>query len=1592
MIDLSYLTEEEQEVILNVLKRDAELKKAEGARVKQLQKVPPKECSLKNMTGEWFYEVKSKRHRDTIHGSDIIVASMKQAKPKTPDITPPCSTSGRTLELSSKPSVNTAECTEEINNLEKSIQKDHLKKDMRSPKLRHNPFNSESVNSDGHLMNGTKAADTSTEPEPSLKHLQSNTTIMKIHGQENPVRRPLGPAPVPKKRTMLNRTLTDSSGSGTRTPAPRIIHKQNSSRSSADFQAAESATGRGEPAEMERAGGEAIIPQFTDLKHSPLLDADKVQMSDNKAEGLLDLQIAAAESKNTRHVEAHPNVSEVVTKQSTTKSARLAAGKNQSSELNTRQLAQHQQRETDTDMPVYKEKLEIRAVNPDLRKAKLELLPVLKETYPSSTLDNAEKSMAMLAEENTSKSKLTEAEGESIAKVLEWFSRSSDNSNREDDESSIQDLDVTKEDTTDFEDEVKQINLPVRGNIYSITPRQGEGKGRELDVRLFPGSLSWSEEQSIGPYEETEALEEDNALSIQQLPGNMEKTHTAPLDKEIPCSEHLKGDEDLTLHDESHLSHLRTMYNEKPPKIAGLKSFWERENIGPKILISRSTLNADIKPINQGEINPIKPRERVKGSSEPKAIDAKQGNGEQGQRFDSDLKGPPWCTLSPQQDDRDELVQNVSMYPQRDTTVKMSLLSSNSNLTREPLSETERHITHEPVVSLTGQKTIPGTEEQEDLFESSFISRTKTPVPTSSVLQIKQDLQQPEGRGDKIRQLRSFWENERVGPKMNICKSKDAEFKLNQSPVRSSARLNKRFTKSAFDLRSTGLGASNECSDSFLQQPKNFSMGPGKDKNEKSSISDAQFKNLRDFWGGAPSFQTGPKSPSSKDRPHKPKGHLTNTIQLVCLADPVQSVSSGNCSARVMEKSSSRVYRDENLLTKTNSSKEHASPALPKERHRNIDRWAGSSAKRSSVETKSGKSSHKSVEPDHKKMFHQQSRRNSEQILASAVVAKSCTSQPRMPTTGNLNERAQALRRATSMHVLSAGDVHDQTMLSKKTLELNMQRSKKGLDISMEQSRKEDDIVSSKTLEIVKSRERITERRPSRTSEDSESQQVLARSFIPRDYQHYLGISNVTDTEAVLDGEELKEEICTSFSTECDCSRFGELVRSSTPLGSDELTGRRESGSQRPGSRARASEGGQIGISEPWSTFQRNPQGQGEDDGPLQKALRRAATRPAFIKSLEDLTSLPRQEKESAKVEDFVYSSNDEPSPPTSSLSDPEHMKKMSKSVPSFLHKEVSGSAMSVYSGDFGGIEVQGTIQFTLNYLQKLREFHIFVVQCKNLAAVDSKRNRSDPYVKSYLIPDKANLGKRKTSVKKKTISPVFNEILRYRVRMDYLKTQTLNLSVWHHDTFGRNCFLGEVEVDLSTWDFGNTQMNYLALKSKTASNLPQSDYRGEMRLAVRFLPPILHSKKTMGCGEVHIWVKDCKNLPVIRSSGIDPYVKCFVLPDTSRKSRQKTRVLKKSDCPVFNHTMVYDGFQAEDLREACVELTVWDRDRLASHLLGGLRLGLGTGKSYGAQVDWMDSTTQEVSLWERMMRNPNDWVEDLLPLRMLNKAKTQWK
>ncbi|XP_077631773.1 synaptotagmin-like protein 1 isoform X2 [Crocuta crocuta] len=325
-----------------------------------------------------------------------------------------------------------------------------------------------------------------------------------------------------------------------------------------------------------------------------------------------------------------------------------------------------------------------------------------------------------------------------------------------------------------------------------------------------------------------------------------------------------------------------------------------------------------------------------------------------------------------------------------------------------------------------------------------------------------------------------------------------------------------------------------------------------------------------------------------------------------------------------------------------------------------------------------------------------------------------------------------------------------------------------------------------------------------------------------------------------------------------------------------------------------------------------------------------------------------------------------------------DRMLSSSSSVSSLNSSTLSGSQLSLSGeAEAGAVQVRGSVHFALRYEPGTAELRVHVIQCQGLAA--ARRRRSDPYVKSYLLPDKQS--KRKTAVKKRNLNPVFNETLRYSVPQAELRGRVLSLSVWHRESLGRNIFLGEVEVPLDTWDWAS-ESTWLPLQSRAPPSPDDLPSRGLLSLSLKYVPAGSEGAGLPPSGELHFWVKEAQDLVPLRSGTLDSYIQCSVLPDDSRASRQRTRVVRRSLSPVFNHTMVYDGFGPADLRQACAELSLWDHGALASRQLGGTRLSLGTGSSYGLQVPWMDSTPEEKQLWQTLLERPGEWVDGLLPLR----------
>ncbi|KAG8144536.1 hypothetical protein E2320_013031 [Naja naja] len=319
------------------------------------------------------------------------------------------------------------------------------------------------------------------------------------------------------------------------------------------------------------------------------------------------------------------------------------------------------------------------------------------------------------------------------------------------------------------------------------------------------------------------------------------------------------------------------------------------------------------------------------------------------------------------------------------------------------------------------------------------------------------------------------------------------------------------------------------------------------------------------------------------------------------------------------------------------------------------------------------------------------------------------------------------------------------------------------------------------------------------------------------------------------------------------------------------------------------------------------------------------------------------------------------------------------------------GSMVSIYSGagDFGNISVTGEIAFSLSYEEKTQAFFIHVKECRHLAYADEAKKRSNPYVKTYLLPDKSRQGKRKTTIKRNTINPLYNELLKYEIQKPLLLTRTLQFSVWHHDRFGRNHFLGELDIPMDAWNFDSQLEECLPLHGKNlgeASSPSPSQYKGDLVVSLKFIPPAKHlgagngkkglslGKKEEG-GELQVWIKEAKNLTAAKSGGTsDSFVKGCLLPLKNRATKKKTPVVKKSLNPHYNHTLVYNNIFAEQLSHICLELTVWDREPLSSNDFLGM--------SNGQAVDWMDSTGEEISLWQKMRQYPGSWAEGTLPLR----------
>uniref|UniRef100_T1PJR9 C2 domain protein n=1 Tax=Musca domestica TaxID=7370 RepID=T1PJR9_MUSDO len=112
-----------------------------------------------------------------------------------------------------------------------------------------------------------------------------------------------------------------------------------------------------------------------------------------------------------------------------------------------------------------------------------------------------------------------------------------------------------------------------------------------------------------------------------------------------------------------------------------------------------------------------------------------------------------------------------------------------------------------------------------------------------------------------------------------------------------------------------------------------------------------------------------------------------------------------------------------------------------------------------------------------------------------------------------------------------------------------------------------------------------------------------------------------------------------------------------------------------------------------------------------------------------------------------------------------------------------------------GGQEKLGDICFSLRYVPTAGKLTVVILEAKNLKKMDVG-GLSDPYVKIAIMQNGKRLKKRKTSVKKCTLNPYYNESFSFEVPFEQMQKICLVVTVVDYDRIGTSepigrCILG---------------------------------------------------------------------------------------------------------------------------------------------------------------------------------------------------------
>lgn len=166
-------------------------------------------------------------------------------------------------------------------------------------------------------------------------------------------------------------------------------------------------------------------------------------------------------------------------------------------------------------------------------------------------------------------------------------------------------------------------------------------------------------------------------------------------------------------------------------------------------------------------------------------------------------------------------------------------------------------------------------------------------------------------------------------------------------------------------------------------------------------------------------------------------------------------------------------------------------------------------------------------------------------------------------------------------------------------------------------------------------------------------------------------------------------------------------------------------------------------------------------------------------------------------------------------------LRHLQRIAPSLMSLNSMGSSVFDLNEDFSGTGLLlGEINISIRYASLRHCLVVSVNGCRNL--IQCSNHGADPYVRIYLLPDRRWASRKKTSVKKKTLHPIYNERFEFLVSLEDVKKRMLDIAVKNNRQFGSHerKEMGKVLVDLSQMDVDQGITDWFEL---TANGQPTS-------------------------------------------------------------------------------------------------------------------------------------------------------------------------